>query len=229
MDHTKRLLQRNATIMVVSHNMFAVRSMCDRSIYLDQGRITHDGPTEDIVRVYEREGRLDMLQWAGGEVGSDPTRCPVYVKHIELGDAHGRPCALFRLGDRLRLRLHYEVNEPVRDPSFGIGIIRSDGVACCHYSSHLDGFRTGTLEEGGVLELLTPPLKLISDTYTIHLLIRDSRSDRLLCAQAAKTFHVRDAVLSTEYGVFHEAGQWSRDVAANPAHGACGGTDPCSR
>lgn len=225
MDHTKRLLQRNATIMVVSHNMFAVRSMCDRSIYLDQGRITHDGPTEDIVRIYDREGRLDMLPWASAEVGSDPRKCPIYIKELELTDAQGSPCTLFRLGDQMRLRLHFEVTEPVRSPNFGIGIVRSDGVACCHYNTHLGGFPTGTIERAGVLELLTPPIKLISDIYNILILIRDSRTDRLLCAQTAKTFHVRHPVLSNEYGVFHEEGQWAwvDDANASTPHEATEG------
>jgi len=49
------------TVLFVSHNMVAVRSLCDRGILLEQGRIVHDGPVQETVRAYLSRG--------GGEQG----------------------------------------------------------------------------------------------------------------------------------------------------------------
>lgn len=40
------------TILFVSHNMQAVMRICPRVIFLDKGRIVHDGPSHDVVRTY---------------------------------------------------------------------------------------------------------------------------------------------------------------------------------
>jgi lipopolysaccharide transport system ATP-binding protein len=43
------------TIIFVSHNLTAVQSLCHRAILLDHGRITMDGPSDEVVRTYLAE------------------------------------------------------------------------------------------------------------------------------------------------------------------------------
>ncbi|MGV9011226.1 MAG: ABC transporter ATP-binding protein [Flavobacteriales bacterium] len=40
------------TVLFVSHNMTAMRSLCDRVIWLDHGRVRMSGPTEEVVSAY---------------------------------------------------------------------------------------------------------------------------------------------------------------------------------
>lgn len=40
------------TVLFVSHSMTAVRSLCDRTIWLEQGQVHMEGPTEDVVAAY---------------------------------------------------------------------------------------------------------------------------------------------------------------------------------
>jgi lipopolysaccharide transport system ATP-binding protein len=207
-DHAKTLLDREATLLFVSHNMFAIKSMCSRSIYLSKGRVELDGSTEEVTRLYDQEGRLDVAAWATGMVGSDPEKCPIHIKDFALCDEDGEPRAIFEHGERMRLLLRYEARERLRDPVFSVGITRTDGVACCNYNTSADGFATGTVSGEGAVELITPPLKLVADLYSIQLLVWDSKFQRLYCAQAGKNFHVSHPVLSTEFGVFHEPGRW---------------------
>ena len=48
------------TVLFVSHNMGAVRSLCDQAMLLEQGRIASIGPTSDVIRQY-LTGRADAL------------------------------------------------------------------------------------------------------------------------------------------------------------------------
>ena len=150
-----------------------------------------------------------MASWATGMVGSDTTKCLIYIKEIELLGEDGQPRIIFEHGERMRIRLHFEVQEVLHSPNFSIGIIRSDDVACCNYNTAMDGFPTASVSGSGTIELLTPPIKLVADLYSIQLLIWDSKFQRLDCAQAGKNFHVSHPVLSTEFGVFHETAEWS--------------------
>jgi lipopolysaccharide transport system ATP-binding protein len=209
MDHAKQLLERDATLLFVSHNMFAIKAMCDRAVYLSQGRVALDGTTEEVTRLYDQEGRLDMASWATGMVGSDPSKCPISIRDFELLDEDGEPRTIFEHGERMRIRLHYEARERISNPTFSIGIIRSDNVACCNHNTALDGFSTATVSGRGVIELLTPPIKLVAELYSIQILVWDSKFQHLYCAQAGKNFHVSHPVLDTEFGVFHEEAEWS--------------------
>jgi lipopolysaccharide transport system ATP-binding protein len=208
MDYAQRLLKRNATLLFVSHNMFTVKAMCDRAIYLTHGQITADGGTEDVTKLYDQESGLDIAGWAMGTVGSDPEQCPISITAVEILDEAGEPCTSFDYGRRMRLRMHYEMREPVESPNFSVAILRSDNVACCNYNTAMDHFPTASAPPRGVVELLTPPLKLVSELYSIQVLVWDPKFQRLYCAQVAKNFHVRDTMLSTQFGVFHEAAEW---------------------
>ena len=209
LDHAKRLKSRNTTLLFVSHNMFSIKAMCDRAVFLSEGKLVCDGETDKVIETYEKESRLDVASWATGMVGSDPTRCPIHIREFELLNEAGRPCTLFQHGERMRLRLHYSAREPVTNPNFSVGFIRSDNVGCCNHNTAMDHFDTGTLEGNGVVELVTPPLKLVADLYTINILVWDHAFQRLHSAQVGKNFHVAHPVLNPEFGVFHESAAWA--------------------
>jgi lipopolysaccharide transport system ATP-binding protein len=209
MDYAKRLLERDVTLLFVSHNMFSIKAMCDRAIYLSHGQVSRDASTEEVTQLYDQEARLDMAPWAQGLVGSDPSKCPISIKSIELFDEEGQPRSLFDYGQRMRIRLGFEAKEPIRNPNFNVSVLRSDDVACCNYNTAMDGFATDVVSGTGTIEILTPPLKLVADLYSLQILVWDQDFQRLYCAQLGKTFHVRHPILNTEFGVFHEAGQWA--------------------
>ncbi len=50
----KELLGSGATIILVSHNDLAIRSMCTRAIWLDKGKIQADGPSANVVEKYQQ-------------------------------------------------------------------------------------------------------------------------------------------------------------------------------
>lgn len=64
----KRCLQKmneitgdGRTVVFVSHKLGAVRRLCQRALYLDQGRLLADGPTEDVLSRYVRDFRFAMV------------------------------------------------------------------------------------------------------------------------------------------------------------------------
>src|SRR3972149_3227762 len=48
--------QAGGTIVFVSHDASAVERLCERSVFLDVGRVAFDGPTQDAVTRYRRGG-----------------------------------------------------------------------------------------------------------------------------------------------------------------------------
>lgn len=51
--------EEGGTILFVSHDMHAVRDLCERSVWLDHGAVQMDGASEEVVAGYLASGRKD--------------------------------------------------------------------------------------------------------------------------------------------------------------------------
>ncbi len=207
-EFVKDLQKRQATILFVSHNMFSIKTMCDRVIYIRKGRVQFDGPTEQGIALYEADCRLSSVPWAQAAGVADSDETAVVITDVALLDESGARCSVFDHGRQMRLRIDYEVRGTVEAPNVIVAFVRSDGVACCNYSTALDGVTIRTSPGPGRIELVTPPIALVSELYKVEVLVREKGFQKLVCGQHGGSFHVRDPVLNMHFGVFHEAGVW---------------------
>lgn len=53
MERILALKDRNATLVFISHSLSSVKKLCARTIWLEQGQIIMDGPTEEVIAAYE--------------------------------------------------------------------------------------------------------------------------------------------------------------------------------
>jgi lipopolysaccharide transport system ATP-binding protein len=208
LDYTRRLAGRGVTVLLVSHNMFAIKTLCRRAILLGAGQVRFDGAADGAIELYSRESTLDTDPWAVSVIGEDPQAWPVVIQKVETLSDGGEPRAIYDHGERLRVRIHYAVRRPVRSPNFCVGIRRSDNVFCCSYSAARDGVTVPWLTESGVMEVTTPPLRLVSELYGITVGIWDDGFKTLYCGHIGPNFHVRDETLDPEFGVFSEPAEW---------------------
>jgi len=56
----KRLQENGSTILFVSHDMASVKSLCDKAIYLDNGRVVIDGDAGEVSALYMQKVREEM-------------------------------------------------------------------------------------------------------------------------------------------------------------------------
>jgi lipopolysaccharide transport system ATP-binding protein len=208
-EYAKRLQRLNATILFVSHNMFSIKTMCERVVYLRKGQLVYDGPTEEGIRQYEEDCQLAPVSWAA----EPPETWPITIESCQVLDATGRSRTVTEFGERLSIRVAYRAKRDVTGASIVIAIVRSDGVPCCNYASEADGLCFDLPQGTGTLEVVTPPLKLVAETYTISVLVRKRGFKELLCGQIGATMHVKHAVFDTHFGVFHEPAEWSHTVS----------------
>jgi lipopolysaccharide transport system ATP-binding protein len=208
MDYMKRLARSGITILLVSHNLFAVKAMCRRALVLSAGRLQFDGSAASGVEIYQENSQLEATPGALQDVGRDISQWPIILSGLDFLDAEGRPRSTYDHGERMRVRIHYELRRPVKFPNFYLSFQRSDSVWCCSFSAARDGVTTPLLRESGFIELLTPPLRLVADLYGTYAAVWDQEFKTLYSAQTGPNFHVRDEVLNPDFGVFHEPAEW---------------------
>src|SRR5215475_14231364 len=76
MDYMKNLARSGITILMVSHNLFAVKAMCRRVLLLSAGRRQFDGLPAEGIDLYEKDARLEADPWAIGMIGENIDRWP---------------------------------------------------------------------------------------------------------------------------------------------------------
>ena len=116
------------TVLFVSHNMAAIRSLCQRGILLAAGRKVFEGTAAECVDRYLAE----VTQNATNEVdlsnvrrakGVDPA---LRIDKIRLSSRDGRP--LVRSGDPLEMELLFSVTEPLEEVVVGVSVSSPDSV-----------------------------------------------------------------------------------------------------
>jgi lipopolysaccharide transport system ATP-binding protein len=217
MAFARQLEQKGSTILFVSHNMFSIKSMCPRVIYLKRGQMVYDGPTDEGLKLYEADSRLAPAPWFHNDDKAPPA---IVITDVKISGEDGVEKTVFDFGERMRVRIDYEAFRPIKAPDFRIGINRTDDVHCCTFSSVADEVDVGVLDPGtGTIEVTTSPLNLVSELYQAFVSVRENKYGHILCAQIGGHFHVRHPTFaSNAFGIFHQPGDW-RMKDAVPAGG----------
>lgn len=115
--------QEGRTIIFVSHNMQAIRSLCSRALLLDCGSIVADGPVSDVLARYSsgRSASLDLKSIAIAN-RLNRARGHVRVSYVSVSAPDGglRQQWSFKPGETLRLVVGYEVFERIE--SLGVSV-----------------------------------------------------------------------------------------------------------
>ena len=118
------------TVFLVSHNMGAISSLCDRGIVVDRGRVVFDGSAHSAVQAY------NASQLTVGAALSEPhviytspresapaRQCA--ITRLEMLDINGHPKPQLTTGDTVVLRITFHLPAPV--PRCGVEIMFSIG------------------------------------------------------------------------------------------------------
>ncbi|MET8676594.1 ABC transporter ATP-binding protein [Streptomyces sp. NPDC004647] len=54
-ERIRELRKEAGTVFLVSHNNKSIRDTCDRVLWLEKGELVMDGPTDEVIKAYEKE------------------------------------------------------------------------------------------------------------------------------------------------------------------------------
>ena len=121
-DRIRQFRNEGVSIMFVTHSMGDVRTLCDRVILLDKGRVLKDGQPDEVVDYYnaliaaKENAKLNVEQrrkkngWLLTKSGTGEAR----VKTIQLLDvALGKELAVAQVGQAVELRLEASIHADI--------------------------------------------------------------------------------------------------------------------
>jgi len=157
------------TILFVSHNMAAIRALCDRVILLDAGRVVLDGDPATVVTAYLE----DVVESeASGQISAHVPRIgtgEARFTDVTIVDESGRPARHLYLGQPFTVVVTVDVRDPVRNVLYEIGISSVDGTRFTSSFSTDGGAELWSLERGRATVSLDLDLDLVPGRYTLDL------------------------------------------------------------
>jgi len=166
------------TIVLVSHDIGLISRLCDRAIWLDQGRVAASGTVRDVATAYHLEvGERELRERAlRGEVGGRTGSGEIEIVSAKVIGRDGAPKTLLEIGDPASFEIRYRNPASVKDAVFGVYVYRDDGTGIYGTNTMLDDVAV-PLREEGVVRFAMDSLALLPGGYDVDVAATD-RSDR---------------------------------------------------
>ncbi len=160
-DKIREFQEAGKTILFCSHALYYISSICNRVLWLDQGRVMAFGPALDVVHAYETFLLERDRELPGSEVQAVESSTPVRLREIVVCGSDGLPRDRFDRREDVHVRLRIEADDPRQPIHVLVGVHRAaDDLQCFAVGTHADGVAplSGSHEYDVTVRLLELPL-----------------------------------------------------------------------
>lgn len=229
----REIKAQGTTIVIVSHSMGQIEQICDRSIWIHEGKIKADGDPREIDKDYldfmgqKRQEIVEQVQKKEAEKQEEAQeeQTPEEVetaleeeekkrwgngkarfREVYISGNQSQKQSVFATEEKVRIHMHYKVKKRVEDAVFGIGIFRDDGVQCYGTNTRIEQFERFDLEKDGETVVEIEKLSLLPGKYTLDVAIESDMATPVDYYRQAYSFEVYSSL--TDVGVFRIPHRW---------------------
>ena len=152
-----RLRSAGTTVLIVSHELDLLQSLCDEVWWLDAGSLAQRGDPREVLDAYRQSIAEKVRAW-GATLQStmlSPLRPAMRrgdgraeILSIETLDGAGNPTAVWRSGESATVRVAVRYHDRVEEPVIGILIRTRIGLEVYGTNTELEKVSTGTYAAG---------------------------------------------------------------------------------
>lgn len=204
------------TLLLVSHDLAAIKALCTEAIWLDQGTVRARGDPAGVVESYRAAAHAgpgveahsfaadspSLTRWGSGEAE---------ILHVAVVDSAGAQRSVFQTGESLAICLRYLAHQRIEAPVFGIAIKRGDGVLVAGPNTRAAGYSIESIEGHGLITYAVDCLPLLPGRYSVAAAIYDHTCTHpFYHCEEAEAFEVTtDHEWAEPHGVVRLSGAWS--------------------
>ncbi len=204
------------TVLFVSHNLTAVKDLCDFSILLENGCVSHQGHTPEIIEKYLNKSSQHKREriWNKDERLGDET---VKLNSIKILDVNGSASNLITTSCELRVEINFEVLIETKDLRVVANIISFDGIEVFS-TSDFNYQESNRIRKCGKYQssFIIPGSFLNASTYFLFVEIEIPLIKSIVAGQAV-SFSIEELIINElgltisriPPGVIHPIFQWS--------------------
>lgn len=177
-NRLREIKTSGTTIVIVSHSLGQIEEICDRTIWIDKGKIRKEGSPREVHRSYAEFMSSHSLS-SGNEEHTDlsqnqsESKKPIIIKSVKLKDGDGVEKRSFLTGEPAVLECEFESRtEDKEKVSIELIVLRNDGFECYETNTFREGIALMDLHGRGVIQCKIDKLNLITGEYWIEMAIR---------------------------------------------------------
>lgn len=180
----EKLGRAGVTILFVSHDLDAVRRICQRAVWMEGGSVRQDGRVEEVVDAYSRHVSAHM--GIGDEAAPAVIKTHEAVKGaqrwgsreieiigVRLLDGDGNEAYTFATGSPMVVQINFLAHRRIEEPVFGLAVYRGDGVHVTGPNNRQAGLEVGSVEGKGTVTCQLDRLPLLTGDYTLSVAVYD--------------------------------------------------------
>jgi ABC-type methionine transport system ATPase subunit len=194
-----RLRSSGATVLLVSHELDLLQSVCDEVWWLDAGSLAKRGNPREVLDAYREHVTEKVRTW--GATLTSPLRPAMRrgdgraeILSLETLDAAGTPTAVLRSGENAAIRVSVRYHDRVEEPVIGIMIRTRIGLEVYGTNTELERVATGTFAAGGRMHIeFAFRCDLCSGEYTVTAASHDADGTTHDWVDDAVAFAVADS------------------------------------
>ncbi len=220
-ERISELRAEGRTIVLVSHSLPTVRTLCSRAVWLDHGTVREVGKSADVVADYLAEVHHETAENEQAGAGSHGRRYgagPAQITEIGVLDGDGAHTGTFRTGDPLTIRVSYDIPTGLANTICGLAVMRGENLA--YVFGQNSGQAGVDLPTGvGTVDFKVPYLPLLRGHYVITAVLHDEAATKIYdCHERRHWFSVFDnPSLPIEGGMVHVTTEWKAGVTTATA------------
>ena len=162
------------TIVFVAHNLYLVRSVCDKAVFLLKGQVQQQGEVDEVLNNYEnwlieqqiKQGGAPAAAMRGKTQGHSQD---VSIQEIEMRNLTSGSNENFNYDDPAEIRVHYKTTQPISKPNLVVRITRADGATAAMIRTADYGLHLDDLEGEGVISLKMDQIQLATGGYVLNV------------------------------------------------------------
>lgn len=183
------LRKNGTTVVLVAHDVNAIRDTCDQAILLWQGElIEKDSPDKVITTYLTRMQTMNSGRAMDDGLATQELSELRYTKAIStkatiqavvFRDCDGTETDTIKSGQPLQIEISYTVEEPIWKPIFRVDLYRQ-GSLHTGVSTAYDGLALEPLHDNGTTRLYIDHVSLAPGVYSVSVVIADTFEYNLL-------------------------------------------------
>jgi lipopolysaccharide transport system ATP-binding protein len=220
LDSIEKFRRGGGTLLLVSHDLSTIQSLCSRAVWIEHGRMMAEGVPTDVVMSYlnavaqHEEGAARQEPRSPAEGGQRWGTGRVRVTKLAMFDGHGAPCTIFVDGGAMEIRMHYFAPERVERPIFGLAFHNQNGVHISGPNTKFGRCYIPYVEGDGIVTFRISSLALLEGSYLISTaVINETDTEMFDYNDRAYHFRVYPGSSNEHYGLMTFGGTW--DFAAD--------------
>ncbi|TET54232.1 MAG: ABC transporter ATP-binding protein, partial [Actinobacteria bacterium] len=207
--------RQKKTIIIVSHALEELRTLCDEALWLHKGKLKKSGRAEDVIDSYLKEVYLNEEQLADGrakQIGEYGRRWgsgEAQITKVEFLDEEGKKKTFFKTGDKMIVRINYKTNKKIEKPVFGFAVHTDQGLHLSGPNTRLSNNTLDYIDGEGTVEYHIKSLPFLKGKYLCSAAIYDYSCRHPYDHQEEMhVFEIADGTIKETYGVLHMPAKW---------------------